>query len=121
MLTTDLLTVGAVAERSGFAASALRVDLDVASPRVGDSVLRVTVHTLDGRPVRVRAVNGSITLASARLGPLTLQPVSKGGPSNSGVTDMKVTLPARGVWTLQLTVQTSALDATALSTELPVS
>jgi hypothetical protein len=34
---------------------------------------------------------------------------------------MKVTLPARGVWTLQLTVQTSAVDATAFSTELPVS
>ena len=104
-----------------FAASTVRVDLDVASPRVGDSVLRVTVHTPDGRPVQVTAVSGSITLASARLGPLALQPVSKGGPSSSGVTDMKVTLPARGVWTLQLTVHTSPLDATALSTKLPVS
>jgi copper transport protein len=104
-----------------FVASTVRVDLDVASPRVGDSVLRVTVHTPDGRPVRVTAVSGSITLASARLGPLALQPVPKGGQSISGVTDMKVNLPARGVWTLQLTVQTSALDATDLSTLLPVS
>jgi copper transport protein len=104
-----------------FAASAVSVDLDVASPRVGDSVLRVTVHTPDGRPIRVTAVSGSITLASARLGPLALQPVSQGGASTTGVTDMKVTLPARGVWTLELTVQTSALDATALSTKLPVS
>ena len=104
-----------------FAASSVRVDLDVASPRVGDSILRVTVHTPDGRPVRVTAVSGLITLASAQLGPLALQPVSKGGASTSGVTDMKVTLPARGVWTLQLTVQTSAVDATALSTQLPVS
>ena len=104
-----------------FAASTVRVDLDVASPRVGDSVLRVTVHTPEGRTVRVTAVSGSITLASARLGPLALQPVSKGSLSTSGVTDLKVTLPARGVWTLQLTVQTSAVDATAFSTQLPVS
>lgn len=104
-----------------FAASTLRVDLDVASPRVGDSVLRVTVHTPDGRPVRVTAVSGSIALASARVGPLALQSVSTGGPTTPGVTDLKVTLPARGVWTLQLTVQTSAVDATDLSTQLPVS
>jgi len=104
-----------------FAASTVRVDLEVASPRVGDSVLQVTVHTPDGRPVRVTAVSGSITLASARLGPLALQPVSKGGSSTSGVTVIKVTLPARGIWTLQLTVQTSAVNATDLSTKLPVS
>jgi hypothetical protein len=34
---------------------------------------------------------------------------------------MKVTLPARGVWTLRLTVQTSPVDATALAASLPVS
>lgn len=99
----------------------MRVDLDVASPRVGDTVLRVRVHTPDGRPVAVTAMRGSITLSSANLGPLALQPVSKGGASSAGATDMKVTLPARGVWTVRLTVQTSPVDATALSAQLPVS
>jgi len=37
------------------------------------------------------------------------------------VTDLKVSLPARGTWTLRLTVQTSPVDATALSAQLPVS
>ena len=101
--------------------SALRVDLDVAAPRVGDSVLHVTVHSADGRPVPVIAMRGSITLPSARLGPLALQPLSPGGASASGVTDLKVSLPARGTWTLRLTVQTSPVDATALSAQLPVS
>jgi copper transport protein len=101
--------------------AALRVDLDVPSPRVGDTILHVTVHTADGRPAPVTAMRGSITMPSAHLGPLTLQPVSKGGASTTGVTDLKVTLPARGVWTLRLTVQTSPVDATALSAALPVS
>jgi copper transport protein len=101
--------------------AALRVDLEVPSPRVGDAVVHVTVHTADGRPAPVTAMSGSITLPSAHLGPLTLQPVSGGGASTTGATDMKVTLPARGVWTLRLTVQTSPVDATALAASLPVS
>ena len=60
-------------------------------------------------------MRGSITLLSAQLGPLALQPVSKGGASGSSVTDMKIILPARGLWTLHLTIQTSPVDATALS------
>ena len=99
----------------------MRVDLDVPSPRVGDSVLHVTVHSPDGRPLPVTSMRGSIALPSAGLGPLTLQPVSRGGASTTGATDLKVTLPARGIWTLNLSVQTSPLDATAMSAKLPVS
>jgi copper transport protein len=101
--------------------AALRVDLDLATPRVGDAILRVTVRTPDGRPVPVTATSGSITLASPRLGPLALQPESQGGASSAGTANLKISLPARGIWTLQLTVQTSRIDATALSTDLPVS
>jgi len=99
----------------------LRVDLDLASPRVGDAILHVRVHTAEGRPLAVTAMHGSIALASAGLGPLALQPVSRDGASASGAADLKVTLPARGTWTLQLTVQTSSLDATAMSAPLAVS
>jgi copper transport protein len=99
----------------------MRVDLDVPSPGLGDAVLHVRVHTPDGRPLPVTAMRGSITLSSARLGPLALQPVSKDGSSAAGATDMKIALPARGIWTLNLTVQTSPVDATALSVRLPVS
>jgi copper transport protein len=101
--------------------AALRVDLDLATPRVGDAILRVTVRTPDGRPVPVTATSGSITLASPRLGPLALQPESQGGASSAGTANLKISLPARGIWTLQLTVQTSRIDATALSADLPVS
>jgi copper transport protein len=99
---------------------ALRVDLDLASPRVGDGIIRVTVRTAAGRPLAVTGVRGSITLATARLGPLALQPVSRGGASAAGVTDLRVSLPAGGTWTLNLTVQTSPVDATAMSSLLVV-
>ncbi len=101
--------------------AALRVDLEVPSPRVGDTVLHVRVHAPDGRPVAVTAMRGSISLPSARLGPLVLQPVSRAGASATGASDLTLTLPARGTWTLQLTVQTSPVDATALSVRIPVS
>ncbi len=102
------------------------VDLDLAEPRVGDTVLHVIVRGADGRPMAVTAMRGSMTLPAGGLGRLDLQPVLSGGVSAAGASatgeeDLKVSLPARGTWTLRLTVQTSPVEATALSADIIVS
>jgi copper transport protein len=102
-------------------APGLNVVLDIADPRAGDAVLKVTVTTVDGRPQPVTALSGSISLVSPRTGPLPLRPRSTGGASPSGIEDLDVSLPVQGEWTLRLSVQTSPTDATAFSTKVPVS
>jgi copper transport protein len=102
-------------------ASGLIVVLDLPTPRVGDALLHVRVTTADGRPQPITALTGSISLASPAIGPLPLRMRSAGGASASGVEDIELNLPARGDWTVRLTVKTTPIDATAFSTQLPVS
>jgi len=102
-------------------AAGLNVVLDIPTPRVGDAVLHIKVTTTDGRPQPITALSGSIFLVSPRTGPLPLRPRSGGGASSSGSEDVDVNLPARGEWTLRLSVQTSPIDAAAFSTPVPVS
>jgi copper transport protein len=102
-------------------ASGINVVLNIATPRIGDAVVQVTVTTQDGRPQPITALSGSIFLVAPRTGPLPLRPRSAGGASPSGIQDLDVSLPAGGEWTLRLSVQTSPTDATAFSTQVPVS
>ena len=100
--------------------TALTVDLDLPTPRVGEAVLRVTARTPDGRAAPLTGVHGSLTQTAAGLGPLALTPLSPDGASTSGVSDLSFTLPAQGSWTVNLTVQTSTAAQTALTAELDV-
>lgn len=102
-------------------ASGLTVVLDIASPKVGDAILHVKVTTADGRSQPISSLSGAISLASPQSGPLPLRLRSPGGASASGIENVDVSLPARGQWTLQLSVQTSPIDAIAFSTQIPVS
>jgi copper transport protein len=101
--------------------SGVTLVLDLATPRVGDAILDVKVTTTDGRPQPITALHGSISLVSPRIGPLTLRPRSAEGASPSGSEVLEMNLPAAGEWTLQLSVQTSPIDATAFSTQVTVS
>lgn len=97
----------------------VKVVLDIPAPRQGDAVLNVTVTTTDGRPQPVTALTGSVSLVSPRMGPLPLRPGPAAAPSGSKT--LAVSFPAKGTWTLRLSVQTTPTDATAFSTEVPVS
>jgi hypothetical protein len=67
----------------------------------------------------VQKLNGTLSLPSAGLGPL---PVRVDRPDSvSGEQNVGLTFPAQGQWTLRLTVQTSALDSTAVSVTVAVS
>jgi copper transport protein len=101
--------------------SGLIVVLDSPTPRVGDMIMRVKVTTADGRPQPVTALTGSISLASPPIGPLPVRMRPAGGASSSGIGEIELSLPARGEWTVRLSVKTSPIDATALSTRVPVS
>lgn len=101
--------------------SGLTVVLDLPTPRPGDSVLQVEVRTADGRPQPITALSASISLVSPRIGPLPVPERFPGSASQSGRKDLEVNVPARGDWTLKLSVQTTPIDATAFSTVIPVS
>jgi copper transport protein len=99
----------------------LSVVLDIPAPRVGDAVLHIKVTTADGRPQPITALSGSISLVSPRTGPLPLRLRSAEGASPSGGEDADLSFPTPGEWTLRLSVQTTPIDATAFSTQVPVS
>jgi len=101
--------------------SGLTMVLDIETPRVGDAILHVKVTGEDGRPQPIMALTGSISLESPPIGPLPLRMPSAGGASSSGIQDIGLNLPARGDWTVRLSVKTTPIDATAFSTRLPVS
>ena len=99
----------------------MHVDLDVPQPQVGDRILHVTVRTPAGQPLPVTAMSGSVSLPDQGLGPIALEPSTPGGAAPSGEENLRMSVPAEGTWTLRLTVQTSPLDATALSAQIPIS
>jgi copper transport protein len=97
----------------------ITVRMTIDAPRTGDTVLHVSTSTSDGRPKSVQKINGTLSLPSAGLGPL---PVRVDRPDSvSGEQNVGLTFPAQGQWTLRLTVQTSALDSTAVSVTVAVS
>jgi hypothetical protein len=83
--------------------------------RVGDTILHVKVKSADGRPVAVTALRGSLVRKAGALGPLPLRLPDADGSTATGREDIGLTFPASGAWTLQLTVQTSALEASVFS------
>jgi copper transport protein len=97
----------------------ITVRMTIDTPRTGDTVLHVSTSTSDGRPQSVQKLNGTLSLPSAGLGPLPVRVDRSDSPT--GQQDVGLTFPARGDWTLRLTVQTSNLDSTALSVTVPVS
>ena len=94
----------------------VRVD----ASRVGDTVLHLTARSRTGRALPVTAIRGSLTQPIAKLGPLPLRLPNASGASRTGREDIGLTFPRNGNWVLQLTVQTSPLDATAFSFTVPV-
>jgi copper transport protein len=101
-------------------AQSLTVKLKVDSPRTGDTVLHLSALGPTGRPMPIMGLTGSLSQKQAGLGPLPLRISSAGGVAPSGVEKVGLTFPRRGDWTLQFTVQTSALDATSFSVTIGV-
>jgi copper transport protein len=101
-------------------ASGLSVDVRVATPRAGDSALRLTARTPDGVPLPVTALSGTLSLPSAALGPLPIeQPAAD--PRHPGPVEATLRFPEPGEWTLHLVVTTSPTDATSADVVVPVS
>jgi copper transport protein len=101
-------------------ASGLRLQVTVAAPRAGDTVLHLIARTPDGRPQPVTAIRGSLSEPSAALGPLPLRLANPSGASATGREDIGLSFPKRGAWTVQLTVQTSPVNATVFDFVVPV-
>jgi copper transport protein len=105
---TRSVTVGAV----------VVVDLTVDAPRVGDTVLHLDVHRVDGTPVPVQELTGTISLPAAGLGPLPVRVLPPGPDAH--LPSAGLTFPAPGDWTLRLTVETSPLEAASVTVTVPV-
>jgi copper transport protein len=92
-------------------AAGMSVGVSVDRPRVGDTQVHLSVRGADGQQRAVSKVTASLVLPARGLGPL---PVQVSG------TDLRVSFPAAGTWTLRVTVQTGRFDATALAVSIPV-
>jgi copper transport protein len=97
------------------AAPGLVVAVRVDAPRVGDTVLHLAARTPKGNPIAVTGIRASISEPVRKLGPLPVRLPTAGGASVNGREDIGLTFPAKGNWTVKLTVQTSPLDATAFT------
>ncbi|KJK12070.1 hypothetical protein UB45_10420 [Terrabacter sp. 28] len=103
------------------AASSMRIDVEVPEPRAGDVLVEVRVRRPDGGVLPVVSMRATMT-GSAPGGPrLPLEPTSRNGGSTTGETSLRGSVPTRGTWTLQLTVQTGDPVATSLSQAVPIS
>jgi copper transport protein len=101
-------------------ATGLQLAVRIDTPRTGDAVLQVIARSSDGKAVTVTGIRGSLTQPEAKLGPLPLRLPTADGATSTGKEDIGLTFPRKGKWVLQLTVQTSPLDATAFSFTVPV-
>jgi copper transport protein len=97
------------------AAPGLVVVVRVDAPRVGDTILHLTARTPKGDPIAVTAIRASISEPVRKLGPLPVRLPTADGASVNGRQDIGLTFPAKGNWTVKLTVQTSPLEATAFT------
>jgi len=104
--------------RQTLTAAHLQVSVRVDAPRTGDTVLHLAASTPDGKAVAVSQIRGS--LSQPGLGPLPLRLPNPAGATVTGKEDIGLTFPRKGEWKIQLTVQTSKLDATAFVVTLPV-
>lgn len=98
----------------------LTLSVRVDAPRVGDTVMHLKVRTATGQPAALTTVRGSVTQRAAGVGPLPLRLLTPSGATNTGNEDVGITFPRSGLWTLQLTLQTSAFDAAVFSLVVPV-
>ncbi len=93
----------------------LTLSVRVDAPRVGDTVVHLKVRTATGQPAALTAIRGSVTRRADGLGPLPVRLPSGGGATKTGNQDVGITFPRNGLWTLQLTLQTSTFDAAVFS------
>ncbi|MDQ2751069.1 MAG: copper resistance protein CopC [Actinomycetota bacterium] len=98
----------------------LQVSVRIDAPRTGDTLLRMTARSADGKPVPVTGMRATMALPKAGLGPLPLRLPNAAGSAVSGSEKVGLTFPRRGNWVISLTVQTSPFDATAFSITVPV-
>jgi copper transport protein len=96
-------------------AGALRVS--VATPVTGARTVRLAVTDPSGHPQRVRKASGSLRLPARHVGPL---PVSFHHAGTPGQLLAHTRFPAAGTWQLEVTVQTSAIAATAYQVTIPI-
>ncbi|MGO4596729.1 copper resistance CopC/CopD family protein [Terrabacter sp. 2RAF25] len=101
--------------------SSMRIDLDVPNPRAGDIVIEVRVHRPDGARLPLTSLRATIASTTPGGPRLPLEPAGSGGASATGETSLRGSVPTRGTWTLQLTVQTGAALATSFSQAVPIS
>jgi copper transport protein len=99
-------------------AAGLTVDVRVDAPRVGDTVVHLDVHRPDGTPVAVQQLTGAVSPPEPGAAPLPVRPLPPG--PDAARPEAGLSFTGAGDWTLQLTVQTSALDATSLTVTVPV-
>jgi copper transport protein len=94
----------------------ITVRVHVDSTRVGNTTLLVSTTRVAGGPQAIEELDGSLTEVSPSVGPLpvTFRAVGKGREVAT------VTFPDQGDWALQLNVQTSPINAIAVSTTIPV-
>jgi copper transport protein len=102
-------------------ATGLQLAVRIDAPRAGDTVLHLTARSNEGKAIAVTGVRGSLSEPNAKLGPLPLRLPNPDGASRTGTEDIGLTFPSKGKWLLQLTVQTSPLDAVAFSFNVAVS
>ncbi|MGH3720948.1 MAG: copper resistance protein CopC [Pseudonocardiaceae bacterium] len=91
--------------------------VDVDPSATGPNAIHVTVEDSRGTPHDVAELHSTVTLATRRLGPFTvdLQRTAPGEYVASGVQ-----LPYSGTWRLSVTVRTSDIDETTASTPVDV-
>lgn len=102
-------------------ASGLRASLLIDAPRVGDTVLHLSVRDSAGKSMPVNALSGSVALPTAGLGPLPLGVARGDAARATGSQDIRLSFPRKGIWLLQLTVQTSSAGTARFSVPVEVS
>ncbi len=93
-----------------------RVQLTVKPARPGAVSLSLQVRRPGGGPLPVQKVTASLSLPAADIGPL---PVTFRVPKNGPITG-QAELARAGDWFLDVTVQTSPIDATAFRLAVPI-
>jgi copper transport protein len=94
----------------------LVVRVRVAPAHAGPALIHVDARTPAGRPASIQQVSGALSLPERDVGPLPLTFVKAG----TGRAQAAARLPTAGRWVLQLAVQTSVLDASGFTVEVPV-
>jgi copper transport protein len=94
-----------------------RVSVTLDPPRVGASLLAVTVHDKVGIDWDVPEVSASLSLPARSIGPL---PIALSRLRAGRYQSQSLSIPVPGGWRLRISVRTSDFDQHTVETEVPV-